>query len=156
MLKLGADKPVWVELGYGVRVLTRSPTTGRIFRMRDQMQAACKDAVSARDRLRSLGALVGDDESPSVEELLMVSFARELIEAWEGVGDADGNPAVCDLQNKAMFAEHPYFGVSWWSIVQGPFLELLSEAKKSDSARNGTMGAGANSADGAETPDIAT
>ena len=118
--------------------------------MRDQMQAACKDAASARDRLRALGASVSDDETPSVEELLMVSFARELIEAWEGVGDADGNAAECTSQNKTMFAEHPFFGVAWWTRVQGPFVELLAEGKGLASVRAGTLAAEASSVGGAE------
>lgn len=151
MLKLGNRDAVWLDLGHGVRVKTRTPTVGRMFRMREQMAAAVKDASDARSRMRAMGAPIADDEIPSVEELLIVSFARDLIDDWQGVGDGAGNPAPCTQENRVMFAEHPYFGMLWWAKVQGPLVELLAEGEGSAAAPNGFSAAAATSAGDAQT-----
>src|SRR4051812_32712980 len=85
----------WLELGQGVRVLSRPLTTALSI-------AAESYALRERDRLREAAKAAGvadpfglDDRGLGVSyELRMQSLAAVMLEAWEGVGAADGSGAA--------------------------------------------------------------
>jgi len=77
MLKLDlTNKPAWLDLGHGVRVLLGHLTTA-------MMVAARSDPAIA-----ALPEDATDEESALV---FAKALARNTVTDWEGVGDADGN-----------------------------------------------------------------
>ena len=80
----------WVDLGRGVRVRVRPITTALVY-------AARKDPAIAD--------LPAGADQEQIALVMGQSIARLAIVAWEGIGDADGNPidpspeAVTELMN---------------------------------------------------------
>ena len=80
MLRLNlAREPYWLELGLGVRVRVEPLTTAL-------MVAARSDPA-----VRDLPEGTSDDE---IAVVFGKALAERAILDWEGVGDADGNPAL--------------------------------------------------------------
>ena len=79
MLKLNTDRaPVWLDLVPGVRAQFRPITVAAILLAR----------TAAADVLRA----GGDDAMVKAGIAFTRSLAHSGIAAWEGIGDADGNP----------------------------------------------------------------
>ncbi len=79
MLKLAFDRaPFWLDLLPGVRVQFRPITVAAILLAR----------TAAADVLRA----GGDDAMVKAGCAFTTSLAHSGIAAWEGIGDADGNP----------------------------------------------------------------
>ncbi len=79
MLKLAFDRePFWLDLLPGVRVQFRPITVAAILLAR----------TAAADVLRA----GGDDAMVKAGVAFTRSLAQSGIAAWEGIGDADGNP----------------------------------------------------------------
>jgi hypothetical protein len=69
-------EPYWLDLGHGVRVYVRPCTTALVMAARSSMLTAAGTATPGE---RTAALIRG--------------LARLAIEAWEGVGDAEGQPA---------------------------------------------------------------
>jgi hypothetical protein len=85
MLRLDLERePRWLDLGHGVRVHVRPGTTALVMAAR----AAARDAGGASD--------VDDDPSAAGRRSagLLKALGRLAVDAWEGVGDAEGRPAA--------------------------------------------------------------
>lgn len=100
MLRIGIPRQArWIEIGAGVSLKVKPATTAlvttartRAARQIDQMRQAQKDAQEAGldyhgPDMTDREAIVGHAFALSV-----MSMARELVEDWSGVGDADGTP----------------------------------------------------------------
>jgi hypothetical protein len=103
MIRLDLKRePYWIDLGYGVRVFVRPCTTALVM--------AARSAVLAGDAAATPGERTAT---------LLRALARLAIDAWEGVGDAEGQPAelsagavdaLMDLWPIAEAFERLYFG----------------------------------------------
>jgi len=124
MLRLNlARAPYWLDLGLGVRVKVEPLTTAL-------MVASRSDPV-----VRSLPEGTSDDE-------IAVIFGRVLAErailTWEGVGDADGNPAPVTPEGIAALLDiWPIFERFQMSYV-AKGLELEAEKNASAPSLNGS------------------
>ena len=79
MLRLNlASEPEWLDLGHGVRVRVVPCTSG--------VMAAARGS----DAVEALPVTASDEERALV---FAKAIARRAVTQWEGVGDADGNPA---------------------------------------------------------------
>jgi hypothetical protein len=125
MLRLNlARKPYWLDLGLGVRVKVEPLTTAL-------MVASRSDPV-----VRSLPEGTSDDE-------IAVIFGRVLAERavldWEGVGDAEGNPAPVSPESIAALLDiWPIFERFQMSYV-AKGLELEQEKNASAPSLSGSM-----------------
>ncbi|PPB79420.1 hypothetical protein LV82_02899 [Albidovulum inexpectatum] len=72
-----SNEPTWLDLGHGVRVQLRPLTTALMVATRsDPAVEAVPDEASDEERAVAFAK----------------ALARRAVLAWEGVGDADGNP----------------------------------------------------------------
>jgi len=79
-------EPYWIDLPRGVRVEIRPVTTAIVA----AAQASAHRRLAA---LREADAEIDPDlERGLAFAFLVKSLARHAVTAWEGVGDADGNP----------------------------------------------------------------
>jgi len=124
MLRLNlARAPYWIDLGLGVRVKVEPLTTAL-------MVAARSDPA-----IRNLSAGTPDDE-------IAVIFGRVLAERaildWEGVGDAEGNPAAVSPESIAALLDiWPIFErFQMGYVAKG--LELEQEKNASAPSPNGS------------------
>lgn len=114
MLQLNlSSEPRWVDLGHGVRVCV-SPLTTSV------MMAARKDAAIL-EAVEAQGEAVAEDEAIAV--VVAKAVGRALIREWEGVSDAEGNPAPVSPDNvDALFDIWPMFEAFQEQIVAGAML----------------------------------
>jgi hypothetical protein len=78
-------EPHWIDLGHGVRVRVRPCTTALVMAAR----AAGRDAVSDDSREGDVPNMLAGRTAAFLKVL-----GRLAIEAWEGIGDAAGEPAA--------------------------------------------------------------
>jgi hypothetical protein len=138
MLRLNlARTPYWLDLGLGVRVRVEPLTTAL-------MVAARSDPA-----IRNLSAGTPDDE-------IAVIFGRVLAERaildWEGVGDADGNPAAVSPESIAALLDiWPIFErFQMGYVARG--LELEQEKNASAPSPNGSTAGAKGTAPRARKP----
>jgi hypothetical protein len=114
MLRIGIPRDArWIDIGAGVRLKVRPATTAlvttartRASRQIERMRQAQKDAQEAGldydgPDMTDRDAIVGYAFALSV-----MSMARELVEDWEGVGDADGTPIPFALDGLGEVLSH--------------------------------------------------
>lgn len=86
MLRLDLKRePHWLDLGHGVRVRVRPCTTALVMAARADARDAVTSTASVDDILRGSGVRTAS---------FLKVLGRLAIEAWEGVGDAAGDPAA--------------------------------------------------------------
>jgi hypothetical protein len=129
MLRLNlAREPHWLDLGLGVRVQVEPLTTAL-------MVAARSDPA-----LRSLPEGTSDDE-------IAVVFARALAERaildWEGVGDAEGNPAPVTPDGIAALLDI-------WPIFEAFQLAYVAKGLELDAEKNASAPSPTGSTAGAK------
>ena len=119
MLKLNlSDDARWVDLAGGVRIKVKP------------LSSAMMLAARSNPRVVALGAV--DDAEPDQALALEVAkiIGGMLIEEWEGVGDANGNPAdVSQEWVDALFDIWPMFEAFQVEIVAGA---MMVDAEKND------------------------
>lgn len=96
MLKLAGAEPQWFDLDLpqgAVRVQLRPITRTAVRRAR---------AIAG-------AALAGNDnpDLAAIGEDVSAALLKDAIVAWEGVGDADGNPAPVTPDNIDLLLQHP-------------------------------------------------
>ena len=99
-------QPHWLDLGHGVRLHVRPCTTALVM--------AARAAVAREAR-----ALSTDEAAGTLTAAFVKTLARLAVDAWEGVGDADGKlatlspegiEALMDLWPLADAFERQYLG----------------------------------------------
>jgi hypothetical protein len=87
MLRLNLKSaPEWLDLGHGVRILVEPLSTAIMMAARREAQAQIVLPDGADPELADL-------DTDSIGLAMAKAVARIVVTDWEGVGDADGNPA---------------------------------------------------------------
>ena len=133
--------PFWLDLGHGVRIHVLPLTSSLMLAIRADMRRS----ISADAKI----------EEPDPQEaiyLLTRSAARHAIIGWDGVGDADGNPA--EVTPAAIEALMDIFQLcdAFRDAYIVPRLLLESEKNGSSPAPNGTSAGAQTTAGGATAP----
>jgi hypothetical protein len=82
MIRLDLKRePYWLDLGHGVRLHVRPCTTALVMAAR----AAVARGANAQPDNQAAGTLTAT---------FVKTLARHAVDAWEGVGDAEGKPAA--------------------------------------------------------------
>lgn len=115
MLRLDLKRePHWLDLGHGVRVQVRPCTTALVMAAR----TAQRQDPDVPDTSQALGSRTA-------------SFLKELgrlaIEAWEGVGDADGEPALVTPEGIDALLDLWPLAEAFERLYLGPALLLAAE-----------------------------
>ena len=109
MIRLDLKRePHWLDLGYGVRVQVRPLTSA--------MMLAARAACGAADDGRML--------------TLLRSLGEQAIMAWDGVGDADGQPAPVSLEGVVALLD-------LWPMAEAFERLYLAPALLLDAEKNG-------------------
>ena len=120
MIRLDLKRePYWLDLGHGVRVLVRPCTTALMMAAR----------VAA---LRESGDAEGTDPVDAAgfrTATLVKTLARLAVTAWEGVGDADGNPVDVTAEGVAALLD-------LWPLAEAIERLYLAPALLVDSEKN--------------------
>lgn len=134
MLRLNlTKKATWIDLGHGVHLQAEPLTTA-------VMASARRDpavvAVSKQSRVSfDLAADLSDADLAARDDVGIImakAVARRVVTAWEGVGDADGNPvAVTDAGLDALLDIWVIFDAFQTRYLAGGF---LLDAEKNVSA----------------------
>ena len=86
MIRLDLKRePYWLDLGHGVRLHVRPCTTALVMAAR----AAVARGADARPDETAAGTLTA---------AFVKTLARLAVDAWEGVGDAEGKPTAVTLE----------------------------------------------------------
>lgn len=148
MLRLDlANAPRWLELVPGVRVEVAPVTTSVIARAQQDVALRFKpQATDATDDAAD-DAGTAETTSDAVFRVEMVkAVARASILAWEGIGDAAGNPLpVTDAGVDALIELRPLY-LAFEAAIVLPALVLVTEGNGSALSPNGTSAAGARTA----------
>ena len=149
------NEPYWLDLGHGVRVKVRAPSTA----IAAAVLAAAARRVDAlrkdlEERKRAGVALDGlpDLDDPDVREghLQLVtaqSYARFAIVEWEGVLAAEGDePAPVTPQAVDDLMQIYAIAVAFVSLYLQPLDVLVDEGNASRPAPSGTSAAGPDTA----------
>lgn len=110
MIRLDLKRePYWLDLAHGVRLHVRPITTAFVMAARVQ---AMKDA---------------DDDAAVRSAVLLKNLAQLAIIDWEGVGDADGNPAPVSPEAIAALLDLWPIADAFERLYLGPALMLEQE-----------------------------
>jgi len=148
---LGAPRePYWLSLGRGLRVRVRPCTTA----------LAAQARAAARRRLRAALEAAGEDGEEGVdpdarageaEALYAEELAALAVEAWEGVGNADGTAdAPCTPANvRALMRDVAWAADQFQVLYESGLAERAAEKNASGPSPSGTSAAGPSTAPGA-------
>jgi hypothetical protein len=161
MLRLGMPRePRWLDLGYGVRVLVRPFNAAVLAAVRNEAGQLAREIRDNRMALFLAGLDPAnlpdlDDEhviSGLAEAMLVKILGRQVIEAWEGVLQADGSaPAPVTPEAVNELLDLPAMAVAFLRQATEPIAALVAEGNGSGAAPNGTMAAAPAIATGAGT-----
>ena len=114
-------EPCWFDLPRGVRVEIRPVTTA--------VMAAAQAAA-----LRRLGVVraAGDDLDPDMARglafaFLVKSLARHAVTAWDGVGDAAGQPLELIPEHVERLMDHDDITAAFWDQATRPVAAVAAE-----------------------------
>ena len=145
MIRLNAtNEPQKIDLGFGVEV-TCHPMTSAIF------------AAARTDPSVPLLASGDDPDGPGesrevVTVALVKAIAVRTITAWDGVGDADGNPIDPNPEWVGMLLDQWALYEAFNAKFVAPFLLMRQEGNGSASLRNGISARAQDTATDAATP----
>ena len=130
MLKLDlSNKPRWVDLGHGVRLLVQPITTAIM--------------LAARSDPHLAEAIEGQAD-PAHE--VTKAVARLCVSEWEGVGDADGNPIPVTPDGINVLLDLWPLFEAFQALCIAPMLLLEQEKNASPLLPNGTSAGAATTA----------
>ncbi|MER2520945.1 MAG: hypothetical protein ABTQ34_09740 [Bdellovibrionales bacterium] len=110
MIRLDLKRePYWLDLAHGVRLHVRPITTAFVMAARVQ---AMKDA---------------EDDAATRSAALLKNLAQLAVIDWEGVGDADGNPAPVSPEAIAALLDLWPIADAFERLYLGPALVLEQE-----------------------------
>ncbi|WP_322895712.1 MULTISPECIES: hypothetical protein [unclassified Yoonia] len=137
MLRLNlTKKATWIDLGHGVRLQVEPLTTAVMAAARRDpaVVAVSKQSSVSSDPPNTQHALTNADLAARDDAgiIMAKAVARRVVTAWEGVGDADGNPvAVTDAGLDALLDIWVIFDAFQTRYLAGGF---LLDAEKNVSA----------------------
>lgn len=144
MLRLDLDlptEPYWVDLAQGVRVQVRPITTAII------AAAQTRAARLAREAGEELGGDVDPDFARGLAFALLVKgLARHAITAWDGVGDAYGNPLPLTADAADRLMDFDDMATAFFDRAMAPSRRVTDEGNGSGLAPRGTSVAGPDTA----------
>lgn len=130
--RLLSSEPRWVDIAGDARIQIAPVNAVRMLRARARLD---------RD------APVADDAAGQAEFVL--ALAAECIVGWEGIEDANGDPAdVSPEAIEALLDDYRVFE-AFQAAVLGPYMERIAEKNASAPAPSGTSEAAQPIADGA-------
>lgn len=137
MLRLElARKARWIDLGHGVRLEVEPLTTAVMASARRDSAVAASFAESREAQEAGGGGEPGARDEVGIA--MAKAVARRVVTAWEGVGDADGNPVdVTPDGLDALLDLWPIFEAFQERYLAAGFL-LESEKNGSALSPNGT------------------
>lgn len=110
MIRLDLKRePYWLDLAHGVRLHVRPITTAFVMAARVQ---AMKDA---------------EEDAATRSAALLKNLAQQAVIYWEGVGDADGNPAPVSPEAIAALLDLWPIADAFERLYLGPALVLEQE-----------------------------
>jgi hypothetical protein len=143
MLRLDlSKKPRWVDLGFGVRIeVAPLSTIAMTAARRDAEFIAVAKRISPENLTdEQAQALLSErEEGDALTVAFTKAIAKRVISAWEGVGDAEGNPApVTDEGVSALLDLFPIFQ-AFQNAYMLPGLELVTEGNGLSPLPNGIL-----------------
>lgn len=149
MINLSKREPKWLGVGCGVRVKTKQLRYSRYVQLHKKFADVVKDAAAANETAKKLsGGVLDADDVPTVESLVMLQCAQDLIVDWSGLGDGEGGEAPVTPQYIALFCENMATGPAWWAMVQSPIAELVEEGEGFAAGPNGSSASAAQKSAG--------
>jgi hypothetical protein len=131
MIRLDLKRePHWLDLGHGVRVHVKPCTTALMMAARAEMQRA---TVGAENREQAAGERAA---------ALVKALGRLAVQAWEGVGHADGEPAPLTPEGVDALLDLWPVAEAFERLYLGPALLLDDEKNAFAPAPNGISAAG--------------
>ena len=135
MIRLDLKRePRWLDLGHGVRVHVRPCSTALMMAARAEVQR---------------GIAPSENETEAAGErtaALVKALGRLGIQEWEGVGDAEGEPAPITPESVDALLDLWPMAEAFERLYLGPALLLDDEKNASAPAPNGTSVAGPDTA----------
>ncbi len=160
MLRLSLRKePYWLDLPHDVRLRVTPLTTPVYEAARAKGNAHVRDLILEQRSIAEAGGRVVDlpdldDEhvrAGMAEFLFVAALAQVAILEWEGVGDAEGEPAPVTAENiRALMSRHE-MAEAFLVAYSKPLLEAQAEGNASGTAPNGTAEAVPHTAEDAES-----
>ena len=135
MIRLNLSRdPKWIDLGYGVRVLTLPLTSAVLISLRGDMALENAEALAPVEQALRFAKAV----------------AARVITGWEGVGDEDGKELVVTPEAaSALMDVFPLYRAFEANYI-GPWLKLESEKNVFAPLPNGTSAGALDTAPPAE------
>lgn len=152
--------PFWLDLGAGVRMRVRPPTTSLMETARSAVRRELDKLRSARDELAKVGATVsGLPDLTNVDvfdgefaALLARQLGRFAIVEWEGVHMPGGAAAPLNEETIDLAMSIDPIARTFMALYLTSLEGLASEGNGSALAPNGSSEAGANTALDAASP----
>lgn len=154
-VRLGIPKePYWLDLGYGVRLLVKPPTTPVYNEARQTAAIGLREVLDARQTIEEAGAEVADLPNLETEAgrvaFYNFCFVRALAQAavidWEGVLDEDGAEAPVTPSTVRQLVEFHTIAEGFIAAFAKPVLDRLVEGNGSALSPAGTSVEGAKPA----------
>jgi hypothetical protein len=131
MIRLDLKRgPHWLDLGHGVRVHVRPCTTALMMAARAEVQRSAEPSLNETQAAGERTAA------------LVKALARLGIQDWQGVGDADGEPAPLTSSGVDALLDLWPMAEAFERLYLGPALLLDDEKNAFAPAPNGTSAAG--------------
>ena len=131
MIRLDLKRePHWLDLGHGVRLHVRPCTTALMMAARAEVQ---RSAMASTNEPQAAGERTA---------ALVKALGRLVVQAWEGVGHADGEPAALTPEGVDALLDLWPMAEAFERLYLGPALLLDDEKNASAPAPNGTSAAG--------------
>ena len=111
-----SPEPHWLDLGHGVRLQLRPPTTALMVATRSDPEVQSLDAEASNDSRAAVFA---------------AALARRAVVDWEGVGNADGDPLNVTPEGLDAL-------LSLWPIFEAFNLQYVSRGMLLDAEKNGS------------------
>ena len=146
-------EPRWVDLPQGVRVQVRPVSLAQQAAMESHAArrlAELRQQIAERDKIGAPRDGLPDLDDADISRGLATAyvaegFAKACIMGWEGVGDAEGNPAPCTAANLAAFAASD-LARAFLDALLAPNTALVAEGNASAPGPAGSGAPGANGA----------
>lgn len=161
MIRLGLPRePRWLDLGNGVRILAR-PITTALYRaatataLRKATQVAEESGLieDVGGSIHDLPPLDRDGIEGVRQQLMLVALAQHAVAEWQGISDADGNPAAVTPASVAAFIrDFPLHATRFEAAYLREIADLAAEKNGSGAAPSGTTAAAPATAPGATPP----
>ena len=135
MIRLDLKRePHWLDLGHGVRVQVRPCTTALMMAARAEVK---RTAMPSMNDTQAAGERTA---------ALVKALGRLGIQDWQGVGDAEGEPAPLTAEGVDALLDLWPMAEAFERLYLGPALLLDEEKNASAPAPNGSSAAGPRTA----------